>query len=120
MKRGGFLKRLFGGVAAIVATPSILEAAREEIYNADWIGGEESTKMWIDASNSDVIEWKRRDGVYKTYVNGIEDVSGEGNHFTQDVAANQGTVVVHPNTVDELLEFKDMKGLGVKDKMRWR
>jgi hypothetical protein len=121
MKRGSFLKRLFGGVAAIAVTPSILEAAKEELTPlTDWIGGEESTKLWIDSSNHDVIEWRRNGADSELYVNGIKDISGNGNHFIQKAMSNQGTVVVRPNTIDELLEFKDMKELGVQDKMRWR
>lgn len=93
MKRGSFLKRLFGGIAAIVVTPSVLEATKEEeLYKTDWVTGEDATNLWIDANNNDTIECVRRDGEDTIYVNGIKDISGECNHLVQHDVNLMGTI----------------------------
>jgi len=102
MKRTGFLKRLFGGVAAIVATPSILEAAKDEV--ALLVNGRDE---YIDTNfdpskNLDgfgTVEFKSDGTDPKVYINGVEseiidggemrvtkilDKSAQRNHFVQN------------------------------------
>jgi hypothetical protein len=85
MKRGSFLKRLFGGVAAIVATPSILEAAKKEegwvfdgttgYMDTRIVPGSSSHVAYID-ENQDVIHWQQfGDGESELHINGVRSQS---------------------------------------------